>query len=64
MRKVKAKKLKKIVTVYRSHKYAKEFDKSVNDLLEEGYRLGEFRIVEAPQGQIHDMLYARLEWWE
>lgn len=61
MRKVKAKKLRKIHTVYNVIEYRKIFDIEVNEYILKGWRVGEFRLIE---GTNHDYLYARLELWE
>lgn len=67
MIKCKVKRLKKIKTVYRVRSDMRDeesFDQSVNELLIEGWRIGEIKVIEAQPPNTRDVLYARLEWWE
>lgn len=67
MNKCKVKKLRKIKTVYKVHndsRTTEDFDRIVNDFLNDGWRIGEIRIIEAQSPNVHDVYYARLEWWE
>ena len=67
MIKCKVKSVKQIRTVYvvRTNEYDVErFDDEVNELLNAGWRVREFKVIEAQGVNTRDVLYARLEWWE
>lgn len=67
MIKCKVKRLKKIKTVYKVRCFdsdVDEFDNQVNELLNEGWRIAEIRVIEAQGVNIDDVFYARFERWE
>ena len=67
MIKCKVKRLKKIKTVYIvrcSEKNSEDFDQYVNELLAEGWRIREIKVIEAQGSNTRDVFYACLELWE
>lgn len=67
VKKVKAKRLKEIKTIYVARytpQDAERFDALVNEHISKGWRIGYTRVIEAQGNNSIDVFYALLEKWE